>query len=118
MIEVRNIYKSFSGNLVLNDINISFERGKTNLIIGQSGSGKTVLLKSIVGLHDVDQGEIIFDGTVFNKLEFAEKKEMRKQMGMLFQGSALFDSLTVEENVMYPLEMFTKMKKNKMICWH
>jgi phospholipid/cholesterol/gamma-HCH transport system ATP-binding protein len=107
MIEVKNVFKSFNGNTVISDINVLFERGKTNLIIGQSGSGKTVLLKSIVGLHDVDQGEIIFDGTVFNKLEFTEKKEMRKQMGMLFQGSALFDSLTVEENVMYPLEMFT-----------
>lgn len=109
MIEVKNIYKSFNGNMVLNDINILFERGKTNLIIGQSGSGKTVLLKSIVGLHDADRGEIIFDGTIFNQLEFAEKKEMRKQMGMLFQGSALFDSLTVEENVMYPLDMFSDM---------
>lgn len=109
MIEVKNIYKSFNGIPVLKDISILFEKGKTNLIIGQSGSGKTVLLKSIVGLHEVDQGEIIFDGIVFNKLDFKEKKNMRKQIGMLFQGGALFDSSTVEENVMYPLDMFSEM---------
>ncbi|HAF29771.1 MAG TPA: ABC transporter ATP-binding protein [Bacteroidales bacterium] len=113
MIEVKNIYKSFNGIPVLKNINVLFEKGKTNLIIGQSGSGKTVLLKSIVGLHEVDQGEIIFDGTVFNKLDFKEKKEMRKQIGMLFQGGALFDSSTVEENVMYPLDMFSEMNYNE-----
>ena len=107
MIEVRNIFKSFNEVQVLKDINVLFEQGKTNLIIGQSGSGKTVLLKSIVGLHDVDRGDVIFDDIVFNKLNFKEKKEMRKQIGMLFQGGALFDSSTVEENVMYPLDMFT-----------
>ena len=94
---------------VLKDINVVFEKGKTNLIIGQSGSGKTVLLKSIVGLHEVDGGQIIFDNTIFNKLNFKDKKEMRTKMGMLFQGGALFDSATVEENVMFPLDMFTKM---------
>jgi len=109
MIEVKNIYKSFNDFQVLKDINVVFEKGKTNLIIGQSGSGKTVLLKSIVGLHEVDNGDIIYDGTVFNHLDFKEKKEMRKQIGMLFQGSALFDSATVEENVMFPLNMFTQM---------
>jgi len=109
MIEVKNIYKSFNDFQVLKDINVVFEKGKTNLIIGQSGSGKTVLLKSIVGLHEVDNGDIIYDGTVFNHLDFKEKKEMRKQIGMLFQGSALFDSATVEENVMFPLNMFTHM---------
>ncbi|MBU8893138.1 MAG: ATP-binding cassette domain-containing protein [Bacteroidales bacterium] len=109
MIEVKNVFKSFNETHVLKNINVLFEKGKTNLIIGQSGSGKTVLLKSIVGLHDVDEGEIVFDDTVFNKLEFKEKKEMRKQIGMLFQGGALFDSATVEENVMYPLDMFTEM---------
>ena len=109
MIEVKNVFKSFNEAQVLKNINVLFEKGKTNLIIGQSGSGKTVLLKSIVGLHDVDDGEIVFDGTVFNKLDFKEKKEMRKQIGMLFQGGALFDSSTVEENVMYPLDMFTAM---------
>ena len=81
--------------------------GKTNLIIGQSGSGKTVLLKSIVGLHDIDEGEIWFKNTLFNKLVFSEKKKIRSEIGMLFQGSALFDSLTVEQNVRFPLDMFT-----------
>lgn len=113
MIEVKNISKAFSGVQVLKDISVVFEKGKTNLIIGQSGSGKTVLLKSIIGLHEVDQGEVIFDGTIFNKLDFKEKKEMRKQIGMLFQGGALFDSSTVEENVMYPLEMFTEMSHSE-----
>ena len=99
MIEVKNIAKSFNGVPVLKNIDVLFEKGKTNLIIGQSGSGKTVLLKSIVGLHDIEQGKVIFDGTVFNELNFKDKKEMRKQIGMLFQGGALFDSATVEENV-------------------
>jgi len=109
MIEVRNLSKSFDNVKVLNNINMVFDKGKANLIIGQSGSGKTVLLKSIVGLHDIDEGEVIFDGTVFNHLNFKEKKEMRKEIGMLFQGGALFDSSTVEENVMFPLDMFTEM---------
>ena len=109
MIEVKNISKSFNDNLVLDDISVTFERGKTNLIIGQSGSGKTVLLKSIVGLHQVDEGEIIFDDVVFNKISFKERKLIRQQIGMLFQGGALFDSSTVEENVMFPLDMFTSM---------
>ena len=113
MIELEKINKSFGSKQVLEDISITFESGKTNLIIGQSGSGKTVLLKSIVGLYDADFGDIIFDGTVFNKLEFNEKKEMRKQIGMLFQGGALFDSSTVEENVMYPLDMFTGMSSSE-----
>jgi phospholipid/cholesterol/gamma-HCH transport system ATP-binding protein len=109
VIEVKNVSKSFENADVLKDISVFFEKGKTNLIIGQSGSGKTVLLKSIIGLHEVDKGQIIFDDIVFNKLDFKAKKEMRKQIGMLFQGGALFDSSTVEENVMYPLEMFTNM---------
>lgn len=113
MIRVNNISKSFDETQVLKDIDVTFEKGKTNLIIGQSGSGKTVLLKSIVGLHDVDRGKVIFDDIVFNELGFKEKKEMRKQMGMLFQGGALFDSETVEENVMYPLNMFTEMPKSE-----
>ncbi|HSH50544.1 MAG TPA: ATP-binding cassette domain-containing protein [Bacteroidales bacterium] len=110
MIEIQNISKSFDGIGVIKDINIVFEKGKTNLIIGQSGSGKTVLLKSIVGLHDVDEGRILYDDIVFNKLNFEDKKQMRQKMGMLFQGGALFDSNTVEENVMFPLNMFTRMK--------
>jgi phospholipid/cholesterol/gamma-HCH transport system ATP-binding protein len=109
MIEVKNLSKSFENKQVLKDINIVFDQGRTNLIIGQSGSGKTVLLKSIVGLHNINEGEVIFDGTIFNHLNFKEKKEMRKEIGMLFQGGALFDSSTVEENVMFPLDMFTEM---------
>jgi len=107
MITVKDLYKSFDGRIVLDNINVTFEAGKTNLIIGSSGSGKTVLLKSIVGLHDIDSGEIWFENTQFNKLDFKGKKEVRQQMGMLFQGSALFDSLSVEDNVMFPLNMFT-----------
>ena len=103
MIRVNNLYKSFNGEKVLDNISVSFEAGKTNLIIGRSGSGKTVLIKSIVGLHDIDSGEIWFEDTLFNKLDFNSKKEIRKEMGMLFQGSALFDYLTVEENVRFPL---------------
>lgn len=108
MIKVKNLNKSFNGNNVLNDISITFETGITNLIIGQSGSGKTVLLKSIVGLHEADSGEIWYENTLFNKLNFKDKKEIRTEMGMLFQGSALFDSLTVEQNVRFPLDMFTR----------
>ncbi|OFX23651.1 MAG: ABC transporter ATP-binding protein [Bacteroidetes bacterium GWA2_31_9b] len=109
MIEVKNLYKSFDNKQVLNDINVLFEQGKTNLIIGQSGSGKTVLLKSIVGLHDIDSGQVIYDDVIFNDLNFKEKKGLRQQIGMLFQGGALFDSSTVEENVMFPLDMFTEL---------
>ncbi len=107
MITVKNLNKAFNGKSVLNDISVTFETGKTNLIIGRSGSGKTVLLKSIVGLHEADSGEIWFENTLFNKLNFKDKKEIRSEMGMLFQGSALFDSLTVEQNVRFPLDMFT-----------
>jgi phospholipid/cholesterol/gamma-HCH transport system ATP-binding protein len=107
MITVKNLYKSFNGNNVLNDINVTFETGKTNLIIGRSGSGKTVLLKSMVGLHNIDSGEIWYEDTLFNKLDFKDRKDIRSEMGMLFQGSALFDSLTVEQNVKFPLDMFT-----------
>jgi phospholipid/cholesterol/gamma-HCH transport system ATP-binding protein len=107
MIRVKNIDKSFDDKKVLDNVTVSFEPGITNLIIGRSGSGKTVLLKSIVGLHEVDRGEIWFDNVLFNNLNFEERKEIRKEMGMLFQGSALFDSLTVEQNVRFPLDMFT-----------
>lgn len=107
MIEVRNIYKSFDEVEVLKDISVVFEQGKTNLIIGQSGSGKTVLLKSIVGLHEIDQGEILYGDRNFSAMNFKERKVIRQEIGMVFQGGALFDSATVEENVMYPLDMFT-----------
>lgn len=109
MIEARSIFKSFDGNDVLKDISATFKKGNTNLIIGQSGSGKTVFLKSLVGLHEVDSGEIIYDGRSFTKMSLKEKKLVRQEIGMLFQGSALFDSLTVEENVRFPLDMFTDM---------
>jgi len=109
VITIKNVYKSFDGRLVLEDINATFEKGKTNLIIGQSGSGKTVLLKCIVGLHDVDSGAIYYNDTRFDNLNFNDKKKIRQKIGMLFQGSALFDSATVEENVMFPLDMFTSM---------
>jgi phospholipid/cholesterol/gamma-HCH transport system ATP-binding protein len=107
MITVKHLCKSFNGKLVLDDISVTFDTGKTNLIIGRSGSGKTVLLKSIVGLHEPDSGEIWYEDVLFNKLSFTDKKLIRSEMGMLFQGSALFDSLTVEQNVCFPLDMFT-----------
>lgn len=114
MIEVKGVNKSFSDKQVLFDINTVFETGKVNLIIGQSGQGKSVLAKSIVGLHEVDSGEILFDGRDFTKMNNWERKEIRKEIGMLFQGSALFDSMSVIENVMFPLTMFTKMSKKEL----
>jgi len=109
MIEVKNIIKSFNDKSVLKGIDAVFERGKINLIIGQSGSGKTVLLKTIIGLHEIDDGEIFYDGRIFSGTKSKHKKEIRKEIGMVFQGGALFDSETVEQNVMFPLEMFTEM---------
>ncbi|MBN2774626.1 MAG: ATP-binding cassette domain-containing protein [Prolixibacteraceae bacterium] len=107
MIEVKNIVKSFDGKPVLNDISAVFEKGLTNLIIGQSGSGKTVLLKCILGLHEVDSGSILYDGRNFTNMNHNDRKKLRQEIGMVFQGGALFDSLTVEENVRVPLDMFT-----------
>ncbi|MCA1741916.1 MAG: ATP-binding cassette domain-containing protein [Bacteroidales bacterium] len=109
MIRAENITKSFDGREVIRDISAVFEPAKTNLIIGKSGSGKTVFLKCLVGLLEVDEGKIFYNDVLFNGLDFKAKKEIRKDMGMLFQGSALFDSMTVEENVRFPLDMFTDM---------
>ncbi|MDD7273714.1 MAG: ATP-binding cassette domain-containing protein [Prevotella sp.] len=107
MIEVRHLYKSFGDKEVLHDINTVFEDGKTNLIIGQSGAGKTVLLQNLVGLLDPTRGEILYDERDFVGMSKKEKIHMRREMGMIFQGSALFDSLTVLENVQFPLDMFS-----------
>lgn len=115
MIEVRNITKSFDGVTVLHDVSATFETGKTNLIIGQSGSGKTVMLKSLVGLMRPEAGEILFDGRDIMKMDQHDIKELRKEIGMLFQGSALFDSETVLGNVMFPLVMFTDMSREEML---
>ena len=115
MIEVESLIKSFDGNLILNNISTKFVQGKTNLIIGQSGSGKTVLLKCLLGLHSQDEGEIIFDGVSNKNMDEAQKTLLRREMGMVFQGSALFDSMTVLENVMFPLKMLTKKKDNEII---
>lgn len=107
MIEIKNLYKSFGNKEVLKDINILFEDGKTNLIIGQSGSGKTVLMKCIVGLLEPTTGEILYDGTNFITLDKRAKKKLRIKMGMIFQSAALFDSMSVMDNVMFPLNMFS-----------
>tara|TARA_R110001583_G_scaffold39881_1_gene127745 strand:- start:15676 stop:16428 length:753 start_codon:yes stop_codon:yes gene_type:complete len=112
MIELKNVNKSFGDLDVLNDISIQFEAGKTNLIIGQSGSGKTVLLKSIIGLHEIDNGHIYYGDSDFTEMNFNEKKSIRKEMGMVFQGGALFDSLSVEENVRFPLDMFSDLNED------
>jgi phospholipid/cholesterol/gamma-HCH transport system ATP-binding protein len=108
MIEGKNISKSFGDRLVIENISVTMEKGQTNLIIGQSGMGKTVLLKCLVGLLKADEGQVFYDNRAFSKMSFYEMKEIRQEIGMLFQGGALFDSLTVEENVMFPITMFTK----------
>lgn len=107
MIEVKNVVKRFGDRTILDDISVIFEKGKTNLIIGGSGSGKTVLIKCMVGLFEVDGGQIIYDGRNFSELNFKERKPVRRDIGMVFQGGALFDSLCVEENIMFPMGMFT-----------
>ncbi len=111
MIEVKNLDKSFDGRAILKDINIIFEAGKTNLIIGRSGSGKTVLIKNLIGLMRPSSGQILYDGRDLTKMKPTEVKNLRQEMGMIFQGSALFDSMTVFENVNFPLMMFSKMTK-------
>ena len=107
MIEVKNIRKSFADKVVIEDVSAVFQTGKSNLIIGTSGSGKTVLMKCLVGLFEPDRGEILYGGKSFTDMNQEDRKELRQQIGMLFQGSALFDSMTVEQNVMFPLDMFT-----------
>ena len=115
MIEVKNLYKSFDEKEVLKNISAVFESGKTNLIIGQSGSGKTVLMKNLVGLLDPTSGEVLYDGRNFVAMDKKEKILLRREMGMIFQSAALFDSLTVLENVMFPLDMFSNMNLKERI---
>jgi len=114
MIEVKNLHKSFGDAHILKGISTSFEKGKTNLIIGQSGSGKTVFLKCLLGLFEYEKGSIAYEGRVMSALKPNEKRDLRSQIGMVFQGSALFDSMTIAENVMFPLRMFTKQSQSEM----
>jgi len=109
VIEIKNINKSFGEKHVVKDVSFKFEQGKTNLIIGESGCGKTTILKLMVGLHPVDSGEVLYDGLNFPTLDHSQKQEVRTQIGMLFQGGALFDSQTLEENVRFPLDMFANL---------
>ncbi len=115
MIEVRNLTKSFGDKVVLDNINVTFETGKTNLIIGQSGSGKTVLMKNLVGLLQPTSGEVLYDDRAFTQMSKKEKVLMRREMGMIFQSAALFDSLNVLENVMFPLDMFSSMNYRERV---
>lgn len=115
MIEVKDIHKSFGSNKVLEGISGIFQPGLTNLIIGGSGSGKTTLLKCMIGLHAPEQGNVLYDGREFTTMSFEERIEIRKEIGMLFQGSALFDSMTVEENIMFPLNMFTDQPRSEKL---
>jgi phospholipid/cholesterol/gamma-HCH transport system ATP-binding protein len=121
MIEAENLYKSFDGAEVLTDISTVFDTGKTNLIIGKSGSGKTVLMKCVVGIHRIDSGKIVYDGRNMTTMKRKERNRFRREIGMLFQGSALFDSMTVLENVMFPLDMFSyeseeEKRKRALFC--
>ena len=115
MIEVNNLHKGFNGVEILKGISTSFKPGETSLIIGQSGSGKTVFLKSLIGLHTPEQGTIVYDGLANIDMTLEDKRQFRQELGMVFQGSALFDSQTVEENVMFPLKMFTKKPEDEML---
>ena len=114
MIEVKDLHKSFGEAHVLKGISTNFDKGKTNLIIGQSGSGKTVFLKCLLGLFEYEEGSISYDGKIFSQLTEDEKRNLRAEIGMVFQGSALFDSMTIAENVMFPLQMFTNQSKSEM----
>ncbi|MBQ5725894.1 MAG: ATP-binding cassette domain-containing protein [Alistipes sp.] len=115
MIKAQNIVKSFEGRTVLKDISVEFGTGQTNLIIGRSGSGKTVLLKSLVGLHEVDEGTIYYDEVCFSQLDFKARKQIRKDVGMIFQGGALLDASTVEQNVKLPLDLFTDQSEEEKL---
>ena len=115
MIEVKNIHKTFGENNVLRGISAEFKEGMCNLIIGGSGSGKTTLLKCMVGLHEPNEGSVIYDGRDFTRMNFETRIEIRTEIGMLFQGSALFDSMTVEENIMFPLNMFTEQHRKEKL---
>ena len=115
MIEIKDINKSFGKNEVLKNISFNFERGKTNLIIGESGSGKTTLLRILIGLHKVDSGKILYDGRDFSKLEIKDKRKLRQEIGVLFQRGALYDFMNVEENIMFPLTMFTNQSDEEKI---
>lgn len=117
MIKVENLYKSFDGRVVLSDINVCFEAGKVNLIIGKSGSRKTVLLKSLIGLHTIDSGKILYGDRDITKMSIKQLKTLREEIGVVFQGGALFDSQTVLENVKFPLNLFTNLsEKEKTAC--
>jgi phospholipid/cholesterol/gamma-HCH transport system ATP-binding protein len=115
MIELKNVSKSFDSNQVLKNISATFKPGITNMIIGGSGSGKTTLLKCMIGLHEIDAGEINYDGVDFSKLDFKEKIPIRKEIGMLFQSAALFDSMNVEDNILFPLNMFSDFTKEEKL---
>ncbi|MDD2622200.1 MAG: ATP-binding cassette domain-containing protein [Bacteroidales bacterium] len=115
MLETKNVYKIFEDREVLHDISCHFEPGKTNLIIGQSGSGKTVLMKCLIGLYEVDKGGILYDNRDFSKMSKSERKIIRQEMGVMFQGGALFDSMTVEENVKFPLIMLSDLSNSEKI---
>jgi len=114
MIVVKDLYKSFNDTLIIKGISTTFEKGKTNLIIGASGSGKTVFLKCLLGLFAYEKGSISYDGKIYSNLTKNQKSDLRAEIGMVFQGSALFDSMTIAENVMFPLRMFTNMNKSEM----
>ncbi|PID68170.1 MAG: ABC transporter ATP-binding protein [Flavobacteriia bacterium] len=115
MLEINAIHKSFKGKKVIKGVSTQFEKGKTSMIIGQSGSGKTVMMKCMLGLFIPEEGEISYDGRVFKNMNENERRDIRKDIGMVFQGSALYDFMTVEENVMFPLKMFTKRSKPEML---
>lgn len=115
MIKVEDVHKSFGNEEILKGINTEFDRGKTNLIIGQSGSGKTVLLKCLLGLYKPEKGRIYYEEKAIQDMDDEQQRQLREEIGMLFQGGALFDSMNIEENVMFPLRMFTKQKKGEML---